>query len=343
MATYNIESFYRTTLQWTILASDTVASITANWGLKVFNVPTGTYSVGNPWFVTVSPNTDNEEIFEFTAVNSTTKVLTISKRGINKASTSLTTDGSYTATWDYNNTIYTRSHTINDAVRSDINHIHINQNFSAIELKSTANGKGASQVWIEDAGGYFTSTNMEGALQEALSVLAPNVKATASVYWVSKMSVAPVSASDPIAVSDNDTRVNLKYCIAYNSATQSITDNTWVTYNINTYETNDSSMSATTWRIIIPTTWQYIISWCIQFASNATWIREAIVTKNWIATTLSDITRSAFAGWPNSINFSFIVSLDSSDYILLRCFQNSTWALNITSWASNSYLSVAKL
>lgn len=39
------------------------------------------------------------------------------------------------------------------------------------ELASTANGEGASKVGIEDVGGYYTNTNVEGALQEIGSAL----------------------------------------------------------------------------------------------------------------------------------------------------------------------------
>lgn len=46
----------------------------------------------------------------------------------------------------------------------------INSAFFA-ELLSTASGKGASQVGIEDSGGKFTATNVEAALQEAANLI----------------------------------------------------------------------------------------------------------------------------------------------------------------------------
>lgn len=50
----------------------------------------------------------------------------------------------------------------NDAVYSALNKLDLQWG----DLFSTANGEGASLIGVEDAGGYFTSTNVEGSLQE---------------------------------------------------------------------------------------------------------------------------------------------------------------------------------
>lgn len=164
MTTYNVESFYRATLAQTLLAADTVAIIAAAGWLKISNTPLGTYSSTNPWYVTISPNTDNEEIFEFTAVDSTNKLLTISKRGISKIATSLTTNWAYAATGDYNNSLYMRSHTINDSVRMDISHLHINLPFNWLDTLKV------DIAWDTMAGPLkFSGTTNQGIVVNSLT------------------------------------------------------------------------------------------------------------------------------------------------------------------------------
>lgn len=112
MTTYPAESFYRATIRQSILSTTSVP-----FTLKVSKIPTLT-----SWLLTLSPNTANEEIIEYSAVDWTALTITVSKRGIDPASQALTTD-----TVDYNDVAFMRSHSQNDAIRWDVNHLHIAQ------------------------------------------------------------------------------------------------------------------------------------------------------------------------------------------------------------------------
>ena len=135
MTKYSTESFYRAQIAQSILATDTVPLT-----LRVTKVPTKTSGL-----LTISPNTDNEEIIEYNAVDGTAKTITVSKRGIKWDVSALSVDGT-----DYNNTNYQRSHTVNDSIRWDINQLHINQ-FSTNSDDQTFTGH-VTFTWIVDLG-----------------------------------------------------------------------------------------------------------------------------------------------------------------------------------------------
>ncbi len=82
MSKYNAESFYRAALSSnTGLGKAITGSV-----LSVSKVPTLTFGL-----LTIDPNTPNEEIVEYNGVDPVAKTVTLTKRGINPASTSLTT------------------------------------------------------------------------------------------------------------------------------------------------------------------------------------------------------------------------------------------------------------
>jgi hypothetical protein len=68
----------------------------------------------------------------------------------------------------------------------------------ASDLSSTANGLGASIIGIEDADGYFTSTDVEGALKELYELDSDDKY---NIY----LAGASVSAGDAVYISANDT------------------------------------------------------------------------------------------------------------------------------------------
>lgn len=112
MTTYQAESFYRAKINSSITSSQT-CPIT----IRVSKLPTLTNAL-----LTISPNTEFEEIVEYNNPNSTNMTIDIIKRWIKPSSVLLTTN------WvDYNNTTYQKDHTQNDIIRGDVNHIHINQ------------------------------------------------------------------------------------------------------------------------------------------------------------------------------------------------------------------------
>lgn len=114
---YPAESFYRAKTRQSV-------SITT---LPPFNMKVSKIPLNTSGFVTVDPNTSDEEIMFFNGVDAANLTITVTIRGIKHNATTLTTDGAGAATWDYNNSDYMRAHSQNAAVRGDINQLHINQ------------------------------------------------------------------------------------------------------------------------------------------------------------------------------------------------------------------------
>lgn len=112
MTTYQAESFYRGKISTTITDSQACP-----FTIRVTKLP----SLANG-LVTISPNTENEEICEYDNPNATDSTIDIIKRWIKPSCVLLTTAGV-----DYNNATYYHSHTKNDVIRGDVNHIHLNQ------------------------------------------------------------------------------------------------------------------------------------------------------------------------------------------------------------------------
>lgn len=185
MTIYSAESFYRARIS-TSITSTTAAPIT----IVVTSLPTVA-----SWLLTISPNTEYEEIVEYGNINSGNMTIDITKRGIKPSSILLTSN------WvDYNNTTYYRSHTQNDIIRGDVNHIHVNQGIGNSTL-ATNLWVGISKLSVAavDAGDPIVVGDNDPRLIP--------IDASTTVKWLTKLSVAPVSAANPIAVGDNDGRV----------------------------------------------------------------------------------------------------------------------------------------
>lgn len=135
MTTYQAESFYRAKITSSITSTATVP-IT----VRVSKLPTLTNAL-----LTISPNTEFEEIVEYNNPNATTMTIDIIKRGINPSSVLLTSSGT-----DYNNPTYQKDHTQNDIIRWDVNHIHINQGIGNTTL-ATNLGVGISKLSVAAA------------------------------------------------------------------------------------------------------------------------------------------------------------------------------------------------
>lgn len=116
-AKYSTEAFYRAQIREQILNTTLPP-----FDLKVSKIPAQTSG-----FLTISPNTENEEIIQYGSVNGTSLTINVTKRGIKWDSTDVTTDGAGAATGDYNNSTYMKPHSSRDSIRGDINHLHINQ------------------------------------------------------------------------------------------------------------------------------------------------------------------------------------------------------------------------
>lgn len=112
MPTYTAESFYRAKIKSWITKTQTTP-----FTIKLSKLPNA-----STWLLTISPNTEYEEIVEWDNKNAGNSTVDIIKRWINPTSTLLTVAGT-----DYNNPTYQQIHTQNDEIRWDINHIHVNQ------------------------------------------------------------------------------------------------------------------------------------------------------------------------------------------------------------------------
>ena len=99
---YTAESFYRAKITTSITSTD-VCPIT----VRLSKLPSKASGL-----LTISPNTEFEEIVEYGNKNIVNSTIDITKRGINPASVLLTTNGS-----DYNNVTYQKAHTQNDVIR----------------------------------------------------------------------------------------------------------------------------------------------------------------------------------------------------------------------------------
>lgn len=131
MSTYPAESFYRGTIRQSI-ANNTSVPFT----LKVSKIPTLT-----SWLLTISPNTANEEIIEYSGVDWTALTITVVKRWISPSAQALLVNGT-----DYNNATYQKAHSQNDTIRGDVNHLHIIQDYW--DLQAQINWKVATNSWL---------------------------------------------------------------------------------------------------------------------------------------------------------------------------------------------------
>lgn len=116
MTTYPAESFYRSQIRQKIDPTTSTPIV-----LKVKKTPTL-----SSWLVTLSPDTINEEIAEYSSKDDVNGTITLSKRGINPSSQVLTTNWT-----DYNNPTYQKTHASNNSIRCDVTHLHIIQDYAA--------------------------------------------------------------------------------------------------------------------------------------------------------------------------------------------------------------------
>lgn len=183
MPAYQSESFYRAKITTPILQGTAVP-----FTIVLSKLPTLA-----TWLLTISPNTEYEEIVEYNNVVGADMTIDIIKRGIKPTSILLTTN-----TVDYNNTSFMRQHAQNDIIRGDVNHIHINQSIGNTTLATEA-GVGISKLSVAAVDAW--DPIVVGTNDPRVGDASTTQKATV------KLSVAPVSAANPIAVGDNDGRV----------------------------------------------------------------------------------------------------------------------------------------
>lgn len=125
MSNFPAESFYRGTTRATM-----DLSTLPPFALKVSKIPTLTSG-----FATLSPNTVNEEIVYYSGTDATNLTITVTKRGISWSTQVLNVDGNGTATGDFNNSTYMRKHSQGDSIQSDVNHLHIVQDYGSLQAQ----------------------------------------------------------------------------------------------------------------------------------------------------------------------------------------------------------------
>lgn len=168
------ESFLRGKIAETITPTEAVP-----FTKDVSKVPNQT-----EWYITISPDTDNEEIFFYNWVTWTPGwvwTITFVTRWFSKKDW----------TTSVNNQ---KEHTINAEFKWALNHIIVNNKPDFEDLASTDNWKWASYIWVEDAWGWFTWTDLETVLAE-LWAWAPWV-ADASETVAGKVEIATTAEYD---------------------------------------------------------------------------------------------------------------------------------------------------
>lgn len=154
MSNYWSESFYRATIRQSIDSTQTVP-----FTLKVSKIPTLT-----TWLLTLSPNTANEELIEYNGVDGTALTITVVKMGISPSTQSLTVDGT-----DYNNVTYKKSHSQNDSIRGDVNHLHIIQDYGS--LQAQINTKVNTAWWLRTGLTASAIMRTDGAWTESADAI----------------------------------------------------------------------------------------------------------------------------------------------------------------------------
>lgn len=154
MATYPAESFYRSQIRQKIDPTTSVPIV-----LKVKKTPTL-----SSWLITLSPDTVNEEIAEYSSKDDVNGTITLSKRWINPSSQVLTT--SWT---DYNNPTYQKTHASNNSIRCDVTHLHIIQDYWNLSTNKLDKSWGlrdtmgtAQDIWATNWSTAITVTDTTG-------------------------------------------------------------------------------------------------------------------------------------------------------------------------------------
>lgn len=297
MPSYQAESFYRAQIKTPILDTTTVP-----FTINVSKIPT----ISN-WLVTISPNTEYEEICEYNNPNGTNLTIDIVKRGILPSSILLTT-----ATVDYNNPLYYKEHTQNDVIRGDVNHIHINQGIGNTTL-ATNTWVGISKLSVAavDAGDPIVVGTNDPRVGDASTTQKATVK----------LSVAPVSATEPIVCGDNDPRLTTTVVSANGfawtvNASNDITVSTTITWML---KGNGTAISlATDWTDFYKPAWVDVTvadgwSWRSTATTNSliiggttttnphqsitSWTSWTLLQSNWawVAPTFTDTIAPLFA------------------------------------------------
>lgn len=127
-------------------------------------------------------------------------------------------------------------------------------------------------------------------------------------------------------------------CRVYNSANISIANNTSAspTFDSERYDSDDMhSLVTNPGRITFTRAGKHLVIAHMQFASNATGIRQTIIRLNG-TTNLAAVTTNAVNGGATDLNVSTVYDFAINDFVDVVVYQNSGGALNISAAANYS-------
>lgn len=134
-----------------------------------------------------------------------------------------------------------------------------------------------------------------------------------------------------------------KYCFATLSTNEVCVSWTSKTLSLNTFDTNDTWMSATNNRVTITEDGLYKVSWSVTFATNSSGVREILVRKNWTTNTNLEYQPNAISWANTSCVFDRSFNLVAWDYIEVRAYQTSWWNLDVLSNNQKTFIQVIKI
>ena len=133
-----------------------------------------------------------------------------------------------------------------------------------------------------------------------------------------------------------------KYCFAYPTSWQTISNATGTFIAFTNFETNDTWMSITNDRITFTAAGQYLISWCLWWDYNSTWSRIAYLRIN-AGTIFLEIYCAPNPSDRSSVPFSTLNTFASWDYIDMKWYQTSGGNLATNGGINKTFLSVHQL
>lgn len=189
----------------------------------------------------------------------------------------------------------------------------------------------------ETVGGQWTFTNtpiVPGTVSDA----------STTVKGVTKLSIAPVLSTNPIAVGDNDTRLNFINSQSYGTGVTSIpaSTTTKVTLNTNSFA-NGLTWSGANSRFTVVTSGQYLVSGQITYISVGGANQYlSLIQLNGSGVNSLFSSSGGTAGWDVSVTCTGILNLTAGDYIELFARHNNAGAQNITN-SIETMLSIARV
>lgn len=234
----------------------------------------------------------------------------------------------FTPTTGYKDSVTFPDPVSEEAARAQIQELHDQTKTYIVdliaELLSTANGKGASQIGLEDSAGRFTAKQVDAALAE----LAGSGRTEETVKGVADSVSSHIS--DDVHIGNNQS------ARVYHNTTQSLATatDTYLAFNSERFDNatmHDNSTNNS--RLTCPETGKYLIVATIGFTSNSTGNRVVRLVKN-RTDIIAGVIQPAAVSDSTEITVTTIASLTAGDYVEVRANQNSGGSLNVEYFAN---------